>query len=331
MYCSKCGNQINSSANFCDACGAPICNSAPLPHAKIIEPPLSLKNYGYNLDLYPQSDEVLLKKSHKNLIIGLIFIAVSIPFFIYGGFVLTIIGLAICISSRKYKKIISQRAYFSRIEESLNQLPHVDILPNLNATKPKRQSLASMPYIDFRSIRSNTVVSRLFPLVVIDVETTGLNRGTDKIMSVAAIKYQNNFSPSEVFTTLVNPEKPNSPEAFAVNHISDEMVATAPKFYQISEQFQTFIDDCNIAGYNTIFDLEFLYKSGIDFSEKVTYYDVCEEARHNINKNEISDYKLQTVCDYYKIDLVPHNSLSDAFATGKILKKIVQRKKGSTQ
>lgn len=164
-------------------------------------------------------------------------------------------------------------------------------------------------------------------MIVLDVETTGLKKGTDRIIEVTAFKYENNFEPVSAFTTLINPTKPISKEATEINHITDDMVSDAPTFSEIGEQLQNYIDGCNIAGYNLSFDMAFLYAAGIVFSDKVKYYDVCAIARSIIKKNEIDNYKLATVCGELNIDTVQlHRSFSDAYCTGRLFEKFYNYK-----
>lgn len=277
------------------------------------------KNYGYNLSLYKETDEELIQKGNKYRKIGLIMFILSIPLFIYGGFILTIIGLVLMSKKKFYNKIIAQRIYFAEIQKMLDDILKIEITPDTSADNSPRRSLSELPLYDFEPLRKNISVKKIFPLVVIDVETTGLNRGSDKIIEVTAIKYENNFQPTSCFTTLINPEKPISPEATAINNITDDMVKDSPCFRHIREQLQEYISGCNIAGYNTRFDMEFLYKSGIDFNSDIHYFDLCDISRKMIKKSDVENHKLSTVCSKLGVDTVQtHRSLSDAYATGQL-------------
>ena len=158
-----------------------------------------------------------------------------------------------------------------------------------------------MPYIDFVKFGSIRNIDKIFPLVIFHVNTTGLNKSTDKIIEITANKYDINFKLIETFSTFVNPGKPISKEATSINHITDSMVSDSPPFYQISGQFKNFIDGYNICGYFLRFDLQFLYKAGIDFSDKVKYYDLREMALDKIPKEKVDNYQLETVCEYYNV------------------------------
>ena len=63
--------------------------------------------------------------------------------------------------------------------------------------------------------------------VVFDTETTGVSASKDRIVELAAIRFVDGV-PTEVFETFINPQREISPEASAINHITNEMVADAP-------------------------------------------------------------------------------------------------------
>ncbi|MCM1365574.1 MAG: 3'-5' exonuclease [Faecalibacterium sp.] len=288
-----------------------------------------LKDYGYDLSRYKKSDFEMLKQGKKKQLIGIILMLISLFFFPYGGFIVFIIGIALIAKSRKYKKIIAQRAYVAEIIKKIETPPSVYIIPDTTAKEKRHKSVSSMRMIDFTNIRLNTQLSKIFPLVVIDVETTGLDRSDDRIVEISAYKYENNFTPTQRFSTLINPKMPIPAEATKINNITNDMVSSAPYFEQVAAQLQDFINGCNIAGYNVRFDLEFLYMAGIKFSEDVLYFDVYEIAKKKIKESEVANYRLQTVCKRLGVDTaLAHRSASDAYATGEVLETLVMRDRG---
>lgn len=107
------------------------------------------------------------------------------------------------------------------------------------------------------------------PLVVFDIESTGVNPETDRIVEISAIK----ISPdgNEVCNTRrLNPEMPIPPQATAIHGISDADVADAPKFRDIALKLNAFLADGDLCGYNIAgFDVPILVnefrRTGIDF------------------------------------------------------------------
>jgi len=78
-------------------------------------------------------------------------------------------------------------------------------------------------------------------LTIFDTETTGLDAGNgDRIVEIAALRVRGEHI-SDRFETLVNPERPISPGAFAVNNISEEMVHNAPLIRDVLPCFLDFI------------------------------------------------------------------------------------------
>ncbi len=94
--------------------------------------------------------------------------------------------------------------------------------------------------------------------VFLDVETTGLTpRYGDRVCEVAALRSHLDLIQA-TFATLVNPERPISPGAAAVNGLSDRDVADAPRFAEIADALQLVLQDAVIVCHNAPFDLSFI-------------------------------------------------------------------------
>ena len=110
------------------------------------------------------------------------------------------------------------------------------------------------------------------PLAFIDLETTGINLGTDRIIEIAIVKVTSDGKQA-VKRKLINPEMPIPATVTEIHGITDEMVKSAPTFKQVSNEIKQFIENCDLAGYNSNrFDIpllaeEFL-RSGLDFDLK---------------------------------------------------------------
>jgi DNA polymerase-3 subunit epsilon len=109
------------------------------------------------------------------------------------------------------------------------------------------------------------------PLAFIDLETTGINLGADRIVEIAIVK----VTPDEkkqVKRKLINPEMPIPVASSDIHGITDEMVQNAPTFKQVANEIKQFLDSCDLAGYNSNrFDIpllveEFL-RTGLEFEE----------------------------------------------------------------
>ncbi|PKP37378.1 MAG: DNA polymerase III subunit epsilon [Bacteroidetes bacterium HGW-Bacteroidetes-14] len=107
------------------------------------------------------------------------------------------------------------------------------------------------------------------PIIFFDIESTGLNVSSDRIVELSALKIFPNGD-QELKTRRLNPTIPISPEAQAVHGISNEDVKDCPTFKEVARSLANWMTGCDFAGYNSIkFDVpmlaeEFL-RAGIDF------------------------------------------------------------------
>lgn len=88
------------------------------------------------------------------------------------------------------------------------------------------------------------------PLIVFDLETTGIDTSKDRIVEICFLKIHPDGT-REVKTRRINPEMPIPKEATAVHGISDADVANEPTFRQIARNMAEWIDGCDFAGYNS--------------------------------------------------------------------------------
>ena len=146
------------------------------------------------------------------------------------------------------------------------------------------------------------------PIIFFDIESTGLNVATDRIVEISMIKVMPDGS-EEVKTRRLNPTIPISPEAQAIHHISDEDVKNEPTFKQIAKSLANWMQGCDIAGFNsTKFDIpllseEFL-RAGVDFDFR---------KRHLVDvQNIFHKMEQRTLVAAYKFYC--HKNLEDAHA-----------------
>lgn len=88
------------------------------------------------------------------------------------------------------------------------------------------------------------------PLIVFDVETTGLSITQDRIIELSYVKVYPDGREQEG-TYRINPCKPISAEAKAVHHITDADVAQCPTFDQLALEIAELFSNCDIAGFNS--------------------------------------------------------------------------------
>lgn len=107
------------------------------------------------------------------------------------------------------------------------------------------------------------------PLIVFDLETTGLDLVRDRIIQISYIKVLPGGKEQRE-NLLINPCKPIPQEVTELTGISNDDVKDAPSFKDVAQQLSEKMKDCDFAGYNSNhFDIpilaeEFL-RAGIDF------------------------------------------------------------------
>ena len=88
------------------------------------------------------------------------------------------------------------------------------------------------------------------PLIVFDLETTGLDLVNDRIIQISYIKV-NVDGTEERKNFFVNPEKPIPAEVEALTGITNNDVKDAPTFKQISAKLAEKFSGCDFAGFNS--------------------------------------------------------------------------------
>ena len=91
---------------------------------------------------------------------------------------------------------------------------------------------------------------------VVDVETTGLQPGADRVLEIAVVRCDSAGSPVDEWHTLVQPQRPVDGEW--VHGISDAMVADAPRFDEVAHRLLESLDGALLVAHNAAFDRRFV-------------------------------------------------------------------------
>ena len=115
---------------------------------------------------------------------------------------------------------------------------------------------------------SNLIKDR--PVIFFDLETTGVNLQTDRIVEISVLKIFPDGS-REVRSRRLNPEMHIPEESSAVHGIYDADVANEPTFRRVSKNLFIFFEGCDLGGYNIFkFDIPMLTRefsrAGLSFS-----------------------------------------------------------------
>lgn len=96
------------------------------------------------------------------------------------------------------------------------------------------------------------------PLAFFDLETTGVNTSTDRIVEISILKAIPGGE-TQTRTWKINPEMKIPFETTLIHGISDEDVANEPTFKKAGPEIAQFLEGCDLAGYNSVkFDLPVL-------------------------------------------------------------------------
>ncbi|NQZ45773.1 MAG: 3'-5' exonuclease [Flavobacteriaceae bacterium] len=158
------------------------------------------------------------------------------------------------------------------------------------------------------------------PLCFFDLETTGTNVAKDRIVEISILKVLPNGN-RESKTWLVNPEMEIPAEVVEIHGISNERVADAPTFKQLSKEIYSMIRDSDLAGFNSDrFDIpllaEEMLRAEVDFDMKVMVSVDVQTIFHKMEKRTLgAAYKFY--CDKELEDA--HSASADTMATYEVL------------
>jgi DNA polymerase-3 subunit epsilon len=159
------------------------------------------------------------------------------------------------------------------------------------------------------------------PMVFFDLETTGVNVASDRIVEISWLKIQTDGSES-IKTHLVNPTIPIDPRAIAIHGITDEDVKDKPTFSDLARTLAKEFEGCDFAGYNSNkFDIpllaeEFL-RADVDFDLRKRKFIDVQVIFHKMEQRTLTA-AYQFYCKKVLEDA--HSAEADTLATYEILK-----------
>ena len=164
--------------------------------------------------------------------------------------------------------------------------------------------------------------------IAFDVETTGLSAFTERIVELGAVVFENGTIVNQ-FSTLVNPGRPIPAAASQVNHITNDMLRSAPVENQVYPSFVNFLGDTLqgntiICAHNAKFDMDFLSETlkRLGYNGNIRYVDTLALSRKYL---KLDNYKQDTVAASYGIvNQNAHRAVTDAEVCGKILWELLK-------
>ena len=159
------------------------------------------------------------------------------------------------------------------------------------------------------------------PLVVFDLESTGLNITEDRIIELSYVKvYPDGREESKTYR--FNPEKVIPQQAIDVHHITNEDLVNEPTFKERAHDIARVFEGCDIAGFNSNhFDIPLLAqelsKAGISFDPSQHKFIDVQTIYHKREKRD-----LEAACIFYCGHPMDnhHSAADDAKTTLEVLK-----------
>jgi DNA polymerase-3 subunit epsilon len=164
------------------------------------------------------------------------------------------------------------------------------------------------------------------PIVIFDIEATGLNLVNDRIVEISTIKVFPNGD-EEVKTRRINPGMPMPAESLAIHGITDDDVKDCPAFKEIAKSLANYLEGCDLAGFNLFkFDVPLLVEEflradvNIDFRKR-KIVDVQNIFHKMEQRTLIAAYKFYCGKNLENA----HNAEADTIATYEVLQSQLDR------
>ncbi|WP_109830741.1 3'-5' exonuclease [Reichenbachiella versicolor] len=167
------------------------------------------------------------------------------------------------------------------------------------------------------------------PLAIFDLETTGTNVTSDRIVEISIVKIMPD-NEETIKTKKINPTIPIPIESSLIHGIYDKDVKDEPTFKSIAKSLEEFLKGCDLGGFNCMkFDIpllveEFL-RAGIDFDISNRKFVDAQKVFHMMEKRTLTAaYKFY--CD--KTLEGAHSAEADTKATAEVIKAQVEKYEG---
>ena len=155
------------------------------------------------------------------------------------------------------------------------------------------------------------------------------HEGVTHLIQVSAVHFQDGHE-IDAFDSYVHTSVPLKSFINGLTGITAETLKEAPKVEQVLQDFQAFVGNLPIVGYNAVkSDLPILMEHGLDYRDqyKVDLYDEAFERRSS-DLHGIANLKLQTVANFLGFKGQSHNSLEDARMTARVYEAFLESDEG---
>lgn len=160
--------------------------------------------------------------------------------------------------------------------------------------------------------------------VVIDIETTGGQVTEDRITEIA-IYAHDGTKVIDSFHTLINPERAIPIYITQLTGITQDMVESAPRFYEVAKKIVEITEGRIFVAHNAQFDYAFLKQEFRSLGFTFTRKTLCTLRLSRKILPKLASYGLKNVCQFLQIDLTNHHrAQADAWATTQLLEHLLE-------
>ena len=166
---------------------------------------------------------------------------------------------------------------------------------------------------------------RKTPVIVLDLETTGLSPYCESITEIAAARLIDGQI-IDTFHRLVNPQRPIPRFITRLTGITDEMVKDAPAIADVLDDLRSFLGDDIIVAHNAGFDYKFLCHNfeqhkGFMLTNKT----LCTAKLARRVHSDLPSKKLGALCQHYGIiNEAAHRAMGDVKATVQVFNSMIK-------
>ena len=162
--------------------------------------------------------------------------------------------------------------------------------------------------------------------VVVDVETTGGRPPNDRVTEIGAVKIQHGRVIDE-WQSLINPQKRIPQFITQLTGITNAMVADAPTFAEIADDFAAFMGNAIFVAHNVNFDHGFIASEYRRLERRFHYPKLCTVASMRRYYPGLAAYGLGPLSRHFDINLTDHHrALADARAAAELLNMVNSRR-----
>jgi DNA polymerase-3 subunit epsilon len=160
---------------------------------------------------------------------------------------------------------------------------------------------------------------------VVDIETTGNGYRGQRITEISIFVFDGKNIIDE-YTSLVNPEQTIPPFITNLTGITDAMVRTAPKFYEIAKKVEEMTQDMIFVAHNVNFDYNIIQQEFKDLGFDWKRQKLCTVRLSRKIIPGLKSYSLGTICSAEGIHISDrHRAKGDAEATVELFRRLIER------